>query len=318
MHAITGRTSRPWTMRIALIILSLASLLEVCHGATFPTPTARTLMLIAFPDWNPSPPKGPYAPPRSVERELHVTRSQIHHAFGPGFTTIKPKYKFDISPLLAASFDDSHAILLTIESVYPDSMGIRCDYSCPLATGAYFFTAGAHGWRLSKSVPVVSLNNASMFPHHARVTKWPGHGLLASFRLNYSAQGYSTDKVYLLDLKWSKVVPLFHTSIAKNDGAAEPLSFSLNIDCDSRGVFSPKFSPPRGASLSPDLKCYKANGTWTLSGNSIIFEFYGAVRSTDDSGRLLPVKTWRKKVVLTLQKNGSLKLISGTLPNYTF
>jgi hypothetical protein len=214
---------------------------------------------------------------------------------------------------MAAPFDDSHAILLTSGSVDPDSLGNRCDYSCLYATGAYFFTAGARGWRLSKSIPVVSLSSASAFPHHAKITKWPGHDLVASFRLNDSAQGYSTDNVYLLELTLDRVVPLFHTSIAQDNEAASGLSDTVPCGDD---VLSPKFAPPHGVSLSPDTTCYESDGSWRPRGNTIVFEFHGAVRSTDDNGRLLPLKSWQKTAVLALQKDGSLKLISGTLPKY--
>ena len=298
---------------MALSIASLASRSLICRSATLPIPTARTLMLIAFPDWNPMRPRGPFPSPHSVDRYFHVSRRQLFNAILPGAVTFKPKYKFEVSPLTAASFDDSHALLLTSGSVDSDSLGDGCDYSCPYATGAYFFTAGAHGWRLSKSIPVVSLDDASTFPHHAKITKWPGHGLIASFRLNNSAQGYSTDDVYLLKVTPDKVVPLFHTSIAQDNGAASGMSDT--VPCDDR-VFSPKFVPPHGAVLLSDTTCYESDGSWEPRGNAIVFEFHGAVRSTDNNGRLLPLKSWRKTAVLALQKDGSLKLISGTLPQY--
>lgn len=313
MRTIASGRSWLFTICMALTVVSLASCSPICRSATLPIPTARTLMLVAFPDWNSMPPRGPYASPHSVDRYLHVSRHELFNVILPGTVTFKPKYKFEVSPLMAASLDDSHAILLTSGSVDPDSLGDRCDYSCVYATGAYFFTADAHGWRLSKSIPVVSLNSASAFPRHAKVTKWPGHDLVASFRLNDSAQGFSTDEIYLLELTSDTVVPLFHTSIAQDNGAASGLSDT--VPCDD-SVFSPKYAPPHGAALSPGATCYEADGSWKPRENTIVFEFHGAVRSTDHSGRLLPLKSWRKTAVLALQKDGSLKLISGTLPKY--
>jgi hypothetical protein len=226
--------------------------------------------------------------------------------------TFKQKYKFAVSPLVAASFDNSHAVLLTSAAVDPDSLGLRCDYSCIYATGAYFFTAAANGWRLSKSIHVVSLGWASLFPQDAKITNWPGHELVASFRLNNHAQGESADDVYLLGLMPDKVVPLFHTSIAEdNEGAAV-----LSDDIGCGDVLSRKFVLPRGLLLSPDTTCHSADGSWRADGNTVVFEFHGSSRSTDDSGKLLPLKSWRKAAVLMLQKDGSLKLMSGRLPKY--
>jgi hypothetical protein len=311
MRTIAGR--RSWRCAICMVLTTAAfvSCSLICSGAPLPIPTARTLMLIAFPDWNPMPPRGPYASPHSVDRYLHLSRRELFSVILPGTVTFKTKYKFEVSPLMAAAFDDSHAILLTSGSVDPDSLGDRCDYSCVYATGAYFFTADAHGWRLSKSIPVVSLDSASAFPHDAKITKWPGHDLVASFRLNDSAQGYSTDDIYLLELTSNEVIPLFHTSIAEDNSAASGLSDTIPCGDDA---FSPKFVPPHGASLSPDVTCYESDGSWRPRGNTIVFEFHGVTRSTDSNGRLLPLKSWQKTAVLALQRDGSLKLISGTLP----
>ena len=300
---------------IASISLVIASSPVICCGATPSVPTARTLMLIAFPDWNPKPPVGAYAPPHTVSRYLHLTRREISSQILPGYAK-KAKYDFFISPLMAASFDQSHAILLTSDQISPSSIGLRCEYSCINVIGAYFFVADATGWRLSKSIPVASIGWVSLYPSHAKVVNWVGHELVASFRLENRAQGLSYDDVYLLGLTPDNAIPLVHTSIAENnDAAVEVSGVSGNIGCSD--VLTRKFVTPPGVSLNSDITCYRSNGSWDTRGNTIVFHFHGRTRSTGDNGNLLPLKSWHKTAVLLLQKDGSLKLIHGHLLNYT-
>lgn len=298
------QTLRRFTQRIVVTAVALASLHGACSAADVPTPTASGLMKIAFPDWKPNP------HPRRNDLPASITR---HFPLVPDERS--PKYKFTIAPLVVASLDNSHAVLLASGTV---DLGSNCDYSCTYAIGAYFFTAGARGWALSKSIHVVSEDLASFPPYHTKVVRWPGYGVIASFWLNNNAQGDSADEVYLLRLTPGHATELFHTSIAEdNDGAAGLSSLDGSEDIPCGYALNPKLQAPAAANLSADQKCYHSDGSWTLRGNTIVFEFHGVVRATDDNGKLRPLQTWHKRAVVMPKKGGGLKLISGDLPVYT-
>lgn len=229
----------------------------------------------------------------------------------PGVDASKVAFRVAISPLFVSPLSQSHALLVTDGYVSDATMASAPPDS---VIGLYFFSSEKGTWKLLKSNPTAIV--VSGYPHDGKLQNWAGHGRVLSFRVNWNYQGASRDQVYLFRLQLDRVVPLIQTFIAEdNNGVGVGATDANGNDATCDDLLNPKFTLRTGESLL-DQDCEEDDGSWRFAGDSVQFEFHGTIRPVSSAGRPLPLRIWHSTAVLRLQKDGSLKLVSGKLPIY--
>ena len=214
----------------------------------------------------------------------------------------------EIVPLNVFQFDEQHAVMIT-RAVPLDDHGesICSSYGCLFAIGAYFFTHTASGWNLTARVE--SAAPAYQVSDKTGVDVWPGHGLLFSASLPFFAQGAESDSILLMGLEPDRVtfadeLPIFE----QNDDSYE-------LGCDT--YVSPKYKPKGRTRVPVGFECRVGWGQWAIDGEEIRATYERYIRTADAEGWLLPLKH-EVEVVRLVPRNGKLKALSGTLPEFGF
>ena len=283
---------------------------------------AKDLMVIAFPDWKGASKNAAEETSGGFVTRTFHTPIEDHKAswpwLAPGGVNAKvgTLLPFEVRPLQVVSLDPAHVVLITLGAVDAEKAEMRCNYSCLISIGTYFFTSSDHGWRVSKRVDVAAAAYASVSPTEAKIENWPGHGRVLSILIGNQAQGRSTHDVILLGLQPDRLLPMLGTSIGEDDGGegvGELTDEDGNVlSCGD--ALDPKFVLPEGAEFDGD--CRSSDGSWKFVGDSVEFEFHGTTRKATGGETLPPLQHWKSGAILTLQKDGSLKLVKGTLPSY--
>lgn len=300
IHKARHQLSRQLLGLSALIWLAVSPL-AFANQAQPPSPSADYLMHIAFHDWL----SDRHDASQEVTRSIHLPPAMAPNESADSKVAIRPAF--------ATMVDRSRVLLVT--SGYFLTREAAGD-ECLDLVGAYFFTRTKTGWVLSTSNPAVVLGCGTF--HNAKLEDWTGHGRVLSFLIEQTYQGQSVSTAELLGLREDHLMPLIETSIASDDDGL-PIDNSSDdpsewIYCDA--VFDPKYAAPKGSELMQNWACERDKGSWRFIGNSVEFVFRKTVRPTDAHGNLLPLQVSQTRAILTLQKDGKLKLVSGKLPQY--
>jgi len=90
---------------------------------------------------------------------------------------------------------------------------------------------------------------------------------------------------------------------------------SMDIDCST--YVSPQYRPQRRTGIPQGFECRVGRGEWAIDGDEIRATYERYVRTADANGRLLPLKH-KMEVVRLVPRDGKLKVLSGTLPEFGF
>jgi hypothetical protein len=214
----------------------------------------------------------------------------------------------EIVPLNVNQFDEQHAVMIT-RAVPLDDQGERIcsSYGCLFAIGAYFFTHTASGWDLMAKVESVA--PAYSLSDETGVYVWPGHGLLFAASLPFFAQGDESDSMLLIGLEPGRVTFAGELPILEQNYS------SMDMDCST--YVSPEYKPQQRTRIPGGFECRVGRGEWAIDGDEIRATYERYIRTADANGRLLPLKH-KMEVVRLVPRDGKLKVLSGTLPEFGF
>ncbi len=304
---------------LALSILSCVALADVPPVAV---PSANELMVSAFPDSKMGP--ADVSGHRTVvprSRQFKVPKEMLASPWLASATALSTpdtqKTPYIPEALLVVPLDGSHVAVITRDHEDFEQTEGDCSYGCMSCFGVYFFTSGEKGWVVTKRVDVAAVMD-TLDAIRTGVQEWPGHGRVVSIVSNVSYQGSSTEEVLLLALQPDHLIPLLKTDIGEDEdgnrvGSTGSDDDPQTVHCDD--ILRPDFDPSKG-SYGPGAECHDSDGTWKFAGDRVEFEFHGDVRKVAEDGKLLPIEHWRKKTVVALQPDGSVKVVSGELPSY--
>jgi hypothetical protein len=261
-----------------------------------------SLMLSVFPGWQ------------------RAGKAGVSYSVAPASEVVKVGANSDLSgdyfvePLGVIRIDEQHATMLTTAMPIDPETG-EVDNGCSSSycagsdyIGAYFFTLGDEGWKLTGRQEFVTKLEGD-YAGKFKTQMWPGHGLVVSFTPEYGYQGQSVINLTMLALQPNKVISLLETSLSKSSNLID------NSDTPNCQIMlDPKYTQPEGLDVG-FTNCGETVGHWEFQGDELKLVYRWATREGDEKGRLKPLKLW-ETITVVQWTDSKLKLVKGQLQEF--